>query len=313
MKQILNETQNKIFILGAGASVDYGLPTWKDLTGLIQTFFLEPENFQNKYKKEILEWMDLVGEGKKYKTIDECIYNETSSVRYKENGQDIELEIFRILKKMFSRLYKKEEAWIKNLNEKIRKKEGVDWNEISFINFNYDNVLADNILDFSYLSKTDRERIHRERVESLRQVRNYADWMKIPCLYPHGLFEYTDNFLYEVSDTINSHNNAILESVSCYHGKKHEVVFHSKVPEISLYILGLGGGIGPNLKNILLSERDISKIKNIHVTVKREDTVSEKKYEDQKTGVIDFLTQQYSLQKKDVIIYNNCVELIENL
>ena len=310
MKKVLGKQKNKIFILGAGASVDYGLPTWNKLAGLISEYLSNQKDENYQYKKEILGWLDLIGEEKRYKTLDECIYHQTSSNEYKEDGQDIEFEIFRILKEIFKHLYRKESSWIKNLNEKIRKKEGVDWNNLFFINYNYDSVLADNILDFSYLTKTERERIHRERIGELEHVKYATDYQKIQCLYPHGLFDYSDRgFLNEESDTINSHNNSLLQSVSCYHSKKHEVLFTSDAQAIDLYILGLGGGLKINLDNIVFN--DFGKIKNIHITLKKHSNISDLEYQKNKKKIMEFLTEKYGLLQENIFVYDNCVDLIE--
>lgn len=311
MKKSLGNEKNKIFILGAGASVDYGLPVWSDLALLIKNYLESEKGRSNQYKKEILEWLDLIGEDKKYKTLDECIYNESSSSKYKENGQDIEFEIFRILKETFSTLYKKEISWIKNLNEKIRKQEGVDWRNLFFINYNYDNVLADNILDFNYLSKTERERIYRDRISNLDYIRHHQSYEKIPCLYPHGLFEYSDRgFLNEESDTINSHDDSIPKTVSCYHSKPHEINFSVNSQGVDLYILGLGGGLEINFNNMTFS--DVSKIKNIHITIRPSPDRSKQENDKHKKDVIEFLKEKFNLPEENIKSHEDCISLIED-
>lgn len=314
MKKYLSVEKNKIFILGAGSSVDYGLPVWSELTILIKDYLEGEKGKNNKHKKEILEWLSLISEDS-YHTLDECIYNETSSSKYKENGQDIEFEIFRILEEIFRALYSKEfyykeTSWIKNLNEKIRKKVYLDSTNIFFINYNYDNVLADNILDFSYLSKTERERLYRERIENLSDISTGGDSEKIPCLHPHGLFNYSDRgFLLEETDTINSHNDSIHEAVSCYHSKKHEVNFSHNSKGVNLYILGLGAGLKLNIQNIIFSDKSI--IKNIYVTIKSNSNKTKQENEKDKKEIIDFLKEEFSLQEDNITSFEDCVTLIE--
>ena len=311
MNITLGKEKNKIFILGAGASVDYGLPVWANLSSLISDYLGGETGKSSQYKKEISEWLDLVGEDKKYKTLDECIYYESSSLKYKENGQDIEFEIFFILKGIFEKLYKKKESWIKNLNEKIRKKEGVDWYNLFFINFNYDNVLADNILDYSYLSKTERERIYRSRIIELNGILNLSAWQRIPCMHPHGLFDFSGRgFLYEQSDTINNHDDSLLQAVSCYHGKNHEIIFSKDLQGADLCILGLGGGLKINLENLIWN--DISKINNIHVTVKPNANKTKQENEKVKKDIVSFLKDKFSLQEDNIKSYDDCVSLIDN-
>lgn len=312
MKKELGKEKNKIFILGAGASVDYGLPVWNNLSSLIKNYLNSEEGKSNQFNKEILEWLDLIGEDKKYKTLDECIFYESSSDKYKENGQDIEFEIFRILKEIFTTLYDATKiSWIKNLNDKIRKQEGIDWRNILFINYNYDSVLADNILNFNYLTKTERERIYRERINNLSYICNQDSYNKIPCLYPHGLFDHSDRgFLYEQSDTINSYDDSLLQTVSCFHGKKHDIIFHPSSEGVDLYILGLGGGLTINLKKLIFS--DIGKIKNVYITIKPSSNKTKQENDKIRKDVINFLKDEFNLQDDNIKTYDDCVSLIDN-
>ena len=94
-----------ILILGAGASVDYGLPIWKDLDLLIRNKISKDSENYYKYKKEILAWIDKVGSEKVYQTIDQCIKDESVSPDYHTTGPEIENEIFLILKEIFIEAY----------------------------------------------------------------------------------------------------------------------------------------------------------------------------------------------------------------
>jgi hypothetical protein len=311
MKKELSTDKNKIFILGAGASFDYGLPVWDNLSSLIRNYLKDELVKNNKLSKEILEWLDLIGEDKKYKTLDECIFHESSSDKYKENGQDIEFEIFRILKEIFTDLYDPTRiSWIKNLNEKIRKKEGLDWNNIFFINYNYDSVLADNILNFNYLTKTERERIYRERIQFLSRISSNQSFYKIPCLYPHGLFEYSDRgFLREESDTINSYDHTLLQATSCFHGKEHNIIFHPTSGGVDLYILGLSGGLKINLKKLIFN--DNSKINNVFITIRPSASKTKQENDKMRKDIITFLKEKFNMQEENIKIYDDCISLIE--
>ena len=99
----INISDNKnIFILGAGASAEYGFPLWKDLDVLIKK---ELDNGNNNYnhKNEILEWLAKVEDGI-HNTIDKCISVESISDNYRDTGDDIEKEIWHIIKKVFDNI-----------------------------------------------------------------------------------------------------------------------------------------------------------------------------------------------------------------
>jgi hypothetical protein len=113
----LNRSVTKIIILGAGASVDYGLPVWKDLSKLV----IDEINGNEKYKhgKEILEWLEKIGDYKAYETIDKCILEESILPQYDTKGTEIENEIFLAVKNIFDKRYKKNDSgWINFLNKK---------------------------------------------------------------------------------------------------------------------------------------------------------------------------------------------------
>lgn len=298
--------QNKIFILGAGSSVEYGLPTWSSLNKLIEDYLVK--NPDSEFKSEILNWISLVGVGKKYDTIDKCIYEESTSRKYKENGTLIENKIFDILEEIFRKIYKENDFWwISLLNEKIRKKSGINIGDIFFINYNYDSVLSNNILNFSYLTQKQRL-IDRVRLDEIELISKKPEHYRIPCLYPHGRFEFGENnYLYERIDTIKNHDYTMSQWVSCYDGKEHTIAFSH--PENNLYILGLGGGLKINLKKLIF--QDNINIANIYITVRKEKNTPEKDYQKNKNEVIDFLVSHYGIQKEKVYVFNDCAELIE--
>lgn len=82
-----------ILILGAGASVDYGLPTWMGLDTLLTETVNDPKSTY-KHKAEIVNWVNSVGKGRKYPTIDKCIQEE-SALNFSK-GHEIENEIFLV-------------------------------------------------------------------------------------------------------------------------------------------------------------------------------------------------------------------------
>lgn len=56
MKFELSSNIEHILVLGAGASVDYGLPVWEDLGLLIKKEVEKDIDNRYEYKKEILSW-----------------------------------------------------------------------------------------------------------------------------------------------------------------------------------------------------------------------------------------------------------------
>ena len=294
MRFILDYNANNIFILGAGASVDYGLPTWLELKDLIIKKISSSDGYQ--YKKEILEWLSYVGNDKKYRTVDECIKHE--SITYHENGHKIEDELFRVIKDVFDDLYKEnQKGWIRLFNDKIKSSSNLMHQSIAFINYNYDNVLDLNLLNFSHLSAKEREINDSDALRILANV-------EIPVLRPHGQFD-TEKFLHTNSrvDTNKTGKDDYIDVVSCYESKKHEVVFRDSRNIISnnkfnLYILGLGGGLSVNLNNIdfkgLISEINI--------------TIKDGKNND---AVSDFLVERFKIDKENIKIFSDCEELID--
>jgi hypothetical protein len=297
MKFNIHPQIKHILILGAGASVDYGLPVWKDLGSLIKKSLTKPTENIHQHEEDILTWVDKVGDGKKYDTIDRCITEESRSKKYHSNGLIIENCIFSIIKNIFKESYKEcGEAWLSTLNRKILDKEGLE-NEIAFINYNYDHVLDDNLLHFEFLNQKEREVDYRKRIESLSNK-------YIEALYPHGNFflEQELGKFTHVNRLLNTKksdlkNRGIIDAVSCYESEKCDIKKYGYNP-VNLYILGLGGGLYTNLNNV----SSINLVSEIHVTIKDEAKRNE---------IIKFLSEKYSLTPTEINIYPTCEELID--
>lgn len=291
----LNKSVKNIFVLGAGASVDYGLPVWKDLSNLLVEKVSEDAKDNYKHKKEILEWLEKVGENKAYETIDKCIRDESLLRQYPESP-DIENEIFSAIKNIFGKLYKKNDnGWINILNEKILINRGLE-SSLAFINFNYDDILEKNFLNFSYLHPKQRLYNYRPRLATLSNI-------GVTALYPHGKFfenQDEESHIFIKKETMKSHQKVHLDVVSCYESNKHTIVYNdlSDAP-FELYLMGLGGGLRINLNNIVFPRNPIS---TVHVTIK--DPAK-------KDEVIGFLTNKY--KTAEIKIYYKCDDLVKKV
>lgn len=299
MEVYVGKDINRILILGAGASVEYGMPLWRELATLIKKKIDQDTSNSYKYKNEILDWIAKIGKGKSYATIDECIYRESVSGAYHSNGLEIENEIFSIIKEIFIDAYHRNNTggWIRLLNQKILHNTGNQSFEdkIAFVNYNYDQVLHDNFLNYEHLPAKHSRLTFRDRLNNLAHV-------SVPTLFGHGtLFsEYGDrgSNLDKHTKTIKTGDNELIDAVSCYESSSHAIRSYYPAIARSVYILGLGEGLKVNLENLYFG----FPITKVHVTIKDKNL---------ETGVVSFLSEKFSISPGEIKIYDSCEDLIE--
>ena len=151
-KDMSKKTVN-IFVLGAGASVDYGLPVWDELKDLLIEEILNngevviSPDVTNRLRHELED----IGPGRKYETVDEMI----SAFEVEEN-EEITGPFFEVVKGLFKSMSRPECAgWIEtfvdknNLEILLNDKTNADSDYSTvFINFNYDTLLLSRIVQF---------------------------------------------------------------------------------------------------------------------------------------------------------------------
>lgn len=289
-----------ILILGAGASAEYGLPVWDELGPLITAKIRNDFTGAYQYKEEILTWINKIGQGKKYVTLDQCLQVESAERDFHTTGTAVENQIFLILKDIFTERYNLngDGGWIRKLNEKLlRPKSGSPGTAISFINYNYDDVLERNLLNFEYLPDKHKRLNFRDRLKELSEK-------EFATLYPHGNLFSVDELSYRhnvsrSSHTMKSGEDDFVDAVSCLESYPYRVITGPNIMGLTLYILGLGGGLQINLGNL---DFDVS-VSRIHVTI-RNPAVRE--------GLVNYLIERFQIPSDKISVYDDCQHLVES-
>ena len=191
--RIMSTKYVNVFVLGAGASVDYGLPVWAELKELLTKHFRENRvsTISTEKSNRYLEELEEIGPGKKYATVDEMISKFSRSME----EFDVETQaFFEEVKIIFrSRVMSEKVGWI----EKFVKKNDVEvllHNELSdnptvFINFNYDTLLLIKIVEFfnNIYSKTAYPERGEWYAKTGRHYERKFEYCAKDIFHPHGV------------------------------------------------------------------------------------------------------------------------------
>jgi hypothetical protein len=289
--------RNKVLILGAGASKEYGLPIWEELHSLIKNKLKNGGENQYPRAKDVLAWLDKVGEKNEYKTIDECIEKESVAGIYHSDGDSVENDLFSLVKDIFNEVYgENNEGWITKFNDKVlRHPSSKLEEEIAFINYNYDNVLEKNLLKFGHLPGKHLRLNNKPRLDELSTA-------IVPVLYAHGNLYLKseipkDSHTERYYQTMKSGVAGYIDVVSCYESYHHTVEHDLYADVLELYILGLGGGLKYNLGKLNLPK----KVSKIFVTISDANNDEE---------IIKFLTVKFKVPADKISIHRTCVSLV---
>lgn len=151
----MNAKYVNMFVLGAGASVDYGLPVWADLRDMLieEIETNEKTIISSDVTTRFLNELKEIGPGKKYTTVDDMI----SRFEEGEDGiPEITAAVFQVVKSIFKSKAKTEDkGWIETFIEKNNleillnnKTNATSDFPTVFINFNYDTLLLSRIVQF---------------------------------------------------------------------------------------------------------------------------------------------------------------------
>ncbi len=208
-----------LVLLGAGASVDFGLPTWKQLEQLLK-IEIGKDQFSNKIMAGSRKLLNSIGTEAEHQTLDQALSTQPGTTE----DNSIEKYIFEKIGKIFDENYKtNNESWLwqfflkklkynKEKGENFLEKNFNPIRDITFINFNYDNILVCQIIklfekilqdklatiqkpqDFGR-DKMIRQAFQRQEKQPSAEdiffndtLQTLRDYVGKACFYPHGYY-----------------------------------------------------------------------------------------------------------------------------
>ena len=331
----MNNKYINIFVLGAGASVDYGLPVWSELRELLieylnkNTASIISPDVSNRFLHELQQ----IGTDKKYATVDEMIS--------KFPDDDAEIldpteAIFDVVGKIFKSKVRTEsvgwiETFVKKDNLEILLNNEASNTSSVFINFNYDTLLLSKIVQFF---KKKYERAPERKMWKKQTGRAYETEFKNCAkniLHPHGILYlcamdeikigqkttcYPTSYTYRNAQTVVGSAQIAHSSVgqdnaiSCYDTQEHftfseirkrvKKLARSGQPKVDMKLILLG--VGPdslafNLNKIF--EGQTFDVRQIYYTC----TMDDEQY---------IYEQYFNKFQARIERYANCKELVEN-
>lgn len=208
----MNQTKpTELFILGAGASVPYGIPAWQEIHDIVEQMVINERSKEN-YNNEQLGHMDkFLQFSTEFSTIDEAIWKYAFVLGDDENAFDFEDIVFSFLATHFKRVdYQRrvvdaeDNRWLQQLFSQGKAMNFADpfmTNKV-FVNFNYDRILQTEVQEFRAKCLA----LHPDRVELAQLQAEY------------------DLLTGQNKEVINSDDSDILDSV--INGKAKEL--HAK-------------------------------------------------------------------------------------